>query len=55
MKVSYHFQANLKDPLKTFRIYEIKMAIICIGIPIILRTYDFDKVYPLKVKVLTSE
>jgi hypothetical protein len=54
MKISYHFRQNLKDPLKTFRIYEIMIAIICIGIPIILRTYDFDKVYPLKVKVLTS-
>ncbi|MEO6488313.1 MAG: hypothetical protein ABIO04_00115 [Ferruginibacter sp.] len=44
----------LEDPLKTFKVYEILIAAVCIFIPLILRFYDNDKVYPVKVNFLRS-
>lgn len=52
MNYGNKIREQLGDPLKTFRVYEIIIAIICIGLPAILRLYDSDKVYPVKVKFL---
>ena len=43
-----------KDPLRIFRIYEIMIAMLCIAIPVILKSFDKDEVYPLKVNFLSS-
>ncbi|MEO8771585.1 MAG: hypothetical protein ABI402_15935 [Ferruginibacter sp.] len=51
---SQKIKTKLDDNLKTFRIYEIIIAIVCIGMPMILRLYDKDMVYPVKVKFLKS-
>lgn len=40
---------KLSDPFKTFKVYEIVIAIVCISIPAILRLFDSDTYYPKKV------
>lgn len=46
-----NIKKRLEDPFKTFKLYQILIAIVCMIVPAILRLCDTDKVYPEKVKL----
>jgi hypothetical membrane protein len=46
---------KMTDPLASFKIFEITIAVVCICIPLILKLFDSDVYYPKKVSVLKYE
>ena len=55
MTFAQNVKKQLQDPFKTFRLYEILIAVICILVPAILRLCDTDRVYPEKVKSIYTD
>src|SRR5690348_5518867 len=47
--------ASLKDPLKSFRMLQIVIAMICVTIPLILKLSDKDEYYPSRVSLMTFD
>ena len=54
-KIQRSIKDKLTDPLATFKVYEIIIAVVCICIPLILKIFDSDTYYPKKVSVLKIE
>ncbi|MES1214946.1 MAG: hypothetical protein ABUT20_05480 [Bacteroidota bacterium] len=53
--IAQKVKRRLEDPFKTFKAYERIIAAVCISIPLILRIYDKDIFYPVKVKLVASD
>ncbi|MEO5893687.1 MAG: DUF998 domain-containing protein [Ferruginibacter sp.] len=53
MKKAHNINQYFQDPLKSFRTLQMIIAIICILIPAILKTFDDDEFYPEQVKLIT--
>ena len=51
MTFAQNIKKRLEDPLKTFRLYQILIAVVCMVVPAILRLSDHENVYPQKVKL----
>jgi len=55
MNFNKTIKTHLEDPFKTFKLYQLVIAIVCITIPAILKIYDNDKVYPVSVRLIPTD